>query len=213
MPQRIKPMSYNDKIDLAIYYLSLLGTLLELATQAIKQAESTWSAHEEARIRSALLTIPADQYESWFKIGMILHSLQWVRGDGSDIGFDLWDGWSQACPEKYAAGVLEDKWQSFGRSGRGGLGLGTLFQYAQEAGWQGGVSEAPGLAGAVPSGSTDFQFSASSPLHQGGVNGHYALPPAIAQDSNAIVFPDTDKQGHPRATCRNARAAILGIGT
>jgi Bifunctional DNA primase/polymerase, N-terminal/Primase C terminal 2 (PriCT-2) len=79
-------------------YLQSLPRDLETVRTALRNLSgSTWSEHEEARIHSALRSIPADNYESWYKIGMILQGLQWIRSDGSDVGLEIWDEWSQIC--------------------------------------------------------------------------------------------------------------------
>jgi hypothetical protein len=68
--------------------------------EALK-AETSWSEQLEKQIRSALKSIPADQYDIWIKVGMALKSLGWDRSDGTSMGFELWDGWSATCREKY----------------------------------------------------------------------------------------------------------------
>lgn len=171
--------------------------LSRLALSAIKEAESTWSPQEQKRIESALAAIPADNYEIWFKIGMILQSLQWIRGDGSDLGLELWDAWSATCQSKYPGrGAIETKWASFGRSGAGGLGLGTLFALAREAEWT--------------------ESAADHANVNEKVNGHEsvkaALPPQFSDTARAVIFPDLDKSKRPKQTCRNARMAISGLG-
>lgn len=181
-------------------YLATLGVrdLAKRALQAIKEAESTWSPQEQTRIESALAAIPADGYESWFKIGMILQSLQWVAGDGSDAGLELWDAWSRTCDPKYPGrGAIEAKWASFGRSGRSELGLGTLFALAQNHGWR-GVE-------------VDLKVNSDGD-HANVINGHASgdavLPPHFNEPTHAIVMPDVDKAGRYKPTCRNVRGAL-----
>ena len=67
-----------------------------------------------------------DDYDMWITIGQAIH-------DFDDSLYDLWDTYSQAS-EKYDPQVTLDKWNSFG--GGRGIGLGTLFHHAQEAGYQ-----------------------------------------------------------------------------
>jgi hypothetical protein len=108
---------------------------------------TVWSPSEEARLISALSAIPADRYDSWYQIGMALQGLGWDRSDGTSIGFDIWDRWSQTCPEKYALGACEAKWKNFDRSARGELTLGTIYHLARQSGWNGGapaVNDTPG---------------------------------------------------------------------
>lgn len=96
-----------------------------------------WSEREEARIRSALAAIPAQGYDRWVHIGMALHALAWDRPDGTSIGFELFDDWSATEPDLYSLDTTEKKWASFGRSGRHGVTLGTLFHLAEQHGWNG----------------------------------------------------------------------------
>jgi hypothetical protein len=117
--------------------------------------EGEWSPAEEARLTSALSCIPADNYDTWYKIGMILQSLRWIRTDGSDIGFQVWDAWSQRSQKYPGKAELEAKWQSFGKAGRGGLGLGSLFQWAQKRGWSDNNNQSSGgTDGPAPNGDT-----------------------------------------------------------
>ena len=63
----------------------------------------------------------------WLQVGMSLHCL-------GSIGLDLWDQWSQTCPEKHEPGVCDYKWETFDDDG--GITLGSLFYWAKEAGWK-----------------------------------------------------------------------------
>ena len=96
-----------------------------------------WSEQAEDRIKSALNAIPATGYDRWITVGMALASLDWDRPDGTSIGFELFDDWSATQPELYSLDGTEKKWASFGRNGRGGVTLGSLFHLAEEHGWQG----------------------------------------------------------------------------
>jgi hypothetical protein len=71
-------------------------------------------------------------YDDWLAVGMALRSL----GD-EEAAFGLWEEWSAASgkhdPEATAA-----KWRSLRPAGEsGGIGLGTLFRRAIDAGWSG----------------------------------------------------------------------------
>jgi hypothetical protein len=69
----------------------------------------------------------ADDYTSWLKVGMALHSV-------ADDLLGAWDSWSKACPDKYQDGACAAKWGSFTR-GAGGIGLGSLVYWAKQDGW------------------------------------------------------------------------------
>lgn len=85
---------------------------------------------DEARIREALHWIPADDYDTWIRIGQCLHQ-------ESEGLLSLWDEWS-ARSGKYRVGDCEEKWSTFERRFDNGVSLGTLFREAQQRGWSGG---------------------------------------------------------------------------
>lgn len=213
-----------------------------------------WSPHEEARIRSALKCIGETcGYDAFLKICASLHGLNWVRSDGSDIGFEILNEWCQGFSERYSLDGLEYKWRSFRPDYRGARAtIGTLFYLAGEAGWDGTVKAESEVLQHVQR-NADFNawppvlpvtepeaFSIEgqlTPLENGQapnrnadpacagtgraapaapvaanppamLNGHsLALPAALA-----LVFPDTDRGGRPRATLMNACAAIRALG-
>jgi hypothetical protein len=78
------------------------------------------------RAREALKHVPADDRDTWVKIGMAL------KDAFADDGRDVWDDWSKTS-NKYNAKDQEAKWRSFNRMG---IGIGTLFQIAQVNGWK-----------------------------------------------------------------------------
>jgi Primase C terminal 2 (PriCT-2) len=104
--------------------------------EVLKSFETTWSEELERHIRSALECIPANEYNVWIKVGMALKSLGWDRGDGTSIGFELWDEWSATCLDKYSLAVLEAKWLTFNVSYAGQhVTVGTIFHLARQRGW------------------------------------------------------------------------------
>lgn len=58
--------------------------------------------------KEILDTVDADDYPIWFKVGMALYH----QYDGDEIGFEIWDEWSQKS-DKYNAGVMSKKWHTF----------------------------------------------------------------------------------------------------
>ena len=156
-----------------------------------EEIKQEWNPVEQARLESALAAIPSKSYEIWFQVGMALRTLDWERSDGTDVGFELFDAWSQGTPDKYSLAGCEAKWRSFGR--RAGITLGTIFHLAREHGWSGGAPAGPKL---------------------NGVSGHAALPQAFlgTAGQGAIHFPDINDEGRPRATFLNAMAGIGYLG-
>jgi putative DNA primase/helicase len=88
------------------------------------------SEAEAARIRSALGCIPAESYDTWFRIGMGLHWTGW-----GERACQIYDDWSRTVPEKYKEEDQRKTWDSFGRREGKPITLGTLFHLAKEGGW------------------------------------------------------------------------------
>ena len=80
---------------------------------------------KEFRIRRMLdfISVVDGEYEKWLSIGMAL------KNEG--LACNLWEDWSRTQPE-YKDGECESKWQGFNRTG---YGIGTLYQYAVEGGY------------------------------------------------------------------------------
>jgi hypothetical protein len=90
-----------------------------------------WSEAEEARIKSALDCIPADDRDVWSRIGMALHWTGW-----GDRARRIWEKWSNKST-KYDADEQDKAWDSFGkREGKDPVTLGTLFYLAKKHGWE-----------------------------------------------------------------------------
>lgn len=163
------------------------------AIRALSTAESTWSPQEQKRIESALKAIPALKMDIWVKMGFILKGLEWFRGDGSDVGFEIWDAWSSTSPHNYpGTDGCAARWRYFNVSDRPDkVTLGTLFALAQDHGWRGIEVEQ---------------------VNSADLNGHPSaaavMPAGLSQPVHAIVFPDQDKAGRPKSTTSNARAAL-----
>ena len=76
-------------------------------------------------LQDALLCIPADDYDTWTRIGMALYS----KGE---LGFSLWDSWSRSSA-KYVEKDMAAKWRSFAHSQ---INVATVFHIASQHGWQ-----------------------------------------------------------------------------
>ena len=73
-------------------------------------------------IEAALSSIPAQDREVWVQVGMA------IKSSLGDAGFPIWDYWSQTA-DNYRERDARDVWKSFKQGG--GVGLGTLFYYAE----------------------------------------------------------------------------------
>lgn len=86
---------------------------------------------DKAEVKEALKYITDRyyyEYKQWLHIGMAIHS------EGLDCA--LWDEWSRRDPDpgRYDQEKILEKWNSF--TAGGGIGIGTLFKYAQECGYR-----------------------------------------------------------------------------
>lgn len=130
-----KPIANGLNLGTKPEYLQRHTT--KTSEKAIAALRTPYNQLEEQRISAALAVIPAScQRDPWLHIGMALHDLAWQRPDGTDAGFELWDRWSATCPEKYSLHDVETRWRSFGKPGRAGITLGTLYHIASQHGWQ-----------------------------------------------------------------------------
>ena len=166
-------------------------TSKDISSSAAESLKQVWTPSEQARLISALASIPANSYETWFQVGMALKDLGW-EGNGTDLGFTIWDEWSQTCPAKYNVAACKSKWNSFRRSG---VSIGTIYHLAKQHGWNPVEAAAaqPGLNG-----------------HANGVNGHHALPAAFG-GQQPIFWPDVNEKKRPRITCTNANVAVRAL--
>lgn len=78
-----------------------------------------------ARITDALGHIPADDCDTWLRVGMA------IKAELGDTGFAIWDNWSRTA-DNYVKRDAIDVWRSI-RPG-GGIGIGTLFHLARRHG-------------------------------------------------------------------------------
>ena len=145
----------------------------DLSKKAQAGLRMQWSAAEEDRLWNALCAVPSNTYDDWLKAGLALHSLEWGRSDGTDIGLDLWHEWSETTPEKYAPAVLDEKWQTFGRVNGTRLSEAWIFHRAKELGWRGDAFTAPQAAANGQAGLIFTAQATVDPLQQ--LNEKYAV--------------------------------------
>lgn len=80
-----------------------------------------------ARMREALTHIPANDRDTWLKMGMA------IKSDLGDCGFDVWEAWSQG-DESFNPNDARDVWKSIRANGK--VTAGTLFHAAKANGWR-----------------------------------------------------------------------------
>jgi putative DNA primase/helicase len=114
----------------------------------LERRTSHYTKNEAARLCSALRAIPANiDGKRWFSIGAALHDLKWIV-DGTDIGFEIWDGWSKTSTgegrgngEYRGRNDLEKRWRNFERDYDGPrFTIASIFYAAKQYGW---IDETP----------------------------------------------------------------------
>jgi Bifunctional DNA primase/polymerase, N-terminal/Primase C terminal 2 (PriCT-2) len=109
-----------------------------LADRALAGFHEPWTAHAEARLRSALAAIPANlDGKTWHSYGAAIHDLEWPNG------LDLWDDWSKTSKgdgkgngEYRGRQDLERRWVSFGKTYTGPrVTVASIFRMAKQYGW------------------------------------------------------------------------------
>jgi putative DNA primase/helicase len=130
------------------------------ASRPRAQLQST-AASKQARVEDALHVIPADEYDTWLRVGMALHATGelWAR--------PLWDTWSQRST-KYDPTRQEQTWAGFRPDG--GTTIATVFHLAQQYGYHPpspatlvvGGQTTPGSNGAPQAASADQEGTTAS---------------------------------------------------
>jgi hypothetical protein len=93
-----------------------------------------WTEREEARVRTALTSIPAVDRQTWLHVGMALHWTGW-----NDKARTIWDDWSKTAPEKFDEKDQATTWRGFRSQRDKAKTLATLFALAIESGWDSAV--------------------------------------------------------------------------
>jgi hypothetical protein len=88
------------------------------------------SVHQLGRVESALAAIPADDRDTWIRVGLALR-----QSLGSETGYKLWLAWSMKST-KFDEDDAEATWNSFKDQTAGAaVTLGSVFYLAKENGW------------------------------------------------------------------------------
>ena len=107
----------------------LRRTWTERAQPAVQAGANVVDKKEAVRVRSALWTLDAEDYEQWLRAGMALHATGWGAA-----AFGMWVDW--ACQsDKFDAQASRKKWDSFHGGRAGSVTLGSVFAEAKSCGW------------------------------------------------------------------------------
>ena len=88
----------------------------------------------EEAIGEAVEWIPNDDFthwEDWNQLGMAI----WAGTQGSDVGLQIFDAWS-AKSAKYDQHTTHQRWHHYASSPPTRIGAGSIYQIAQNHGWQ-----------------------------------------------------------------------------
>lgn len=162
-----------------------------------QRALATMKRGELPDFLAALRKIPAtESYDEWFRTGAAIYDFN--PGDDGLVIFKRWSATAEGYREDVDAGVCERKWEEYNKGYDGQrVTVATVYAKAREA-------DPP---------------PADKPTDHGVVNGHAHLPDIFktaaaggrARADEIIHWPDTDKDGNPRATTTNAGLAIKGL--
>jgi hypothetical protein len=126
--------------------------------------------------------IPADDYDTWYQVGMALHH--------EGHAFDVWNSWSSKSSKYFGAKDCEIHWRSFKRQGPAStITIGSLVHLAQAHGWSPGPQSNPKMDAMI----ADLLANEASKKKSSPVK---AVEPEPIQDANR---PDTGQiQAAPR---------------
>jgi putative DNA primase/helicase len=151
---------------------------------------ASWSAHDEARLRSALATIPAIERSVWFTVGAAIHEARWGA-----LGYEIWREWSQTAPEKYNDDDQVRTWKSFDRTRDNGQRrtLATVFHLASERGWTGNNPANEKIRNQSNGGANSRASSEESETHSAADDGD-ADATFTGEESNTRSAADVDDE-------------------
>ncbi|QIE87999.1 bifunctional DNA primase/polymerase [Pseudomonas nitroreducens] len=101
------------------------------APEQLAAAENKLTEDLAEDLRSALQFINGESRDSWYRVGMALHSTgdyQWA--------FDTWSDWSRQWAHKFDPVDQVRVWRSFKNKGLDGLSHAVIFADAQANGWE-----------------------------------------------------------------------------
>jgi hypothetical protein len=165
---------------------------------------------EEARLRGALAVIPAEDRDTWLKVGAALK----LRGARA-----VWDDWSKTSG-KFDAADQDRVWASFhGGRKEGVITVATIYAWAKERGWVPSVNahepqlreqKAPRITYALhlarPRNYSDAPMALRQALHPKNFYLRLWLPAALANQVS------TSSKGSPWRLCSTSLAFRFPIG-
>jgi len=109
----------------------IVSKMTDLKPSVLDQSGNSVDNINLERIMFQLPHKYCDDYETWYRMGMILYN---ISCDGKDDYYDLWDRWSQQS-DKYKEKEILSKWQSFRTANsRKPVTLGTLINWCKQEG-------------------------------------------------------------------------------
>lgn len=162
--------------------LDLWQSIIDADTKPIHKVDGSTHDASWDEVVSALHSIDPDcNREEWLACGMALHST------GNPAGFTAWDEWS-SHGKKYVQREMASQWASF-KDRDDGITIGSLFHYANGAGWVRPMPDVSSLFAAVK------------------VN-----PPKFVADSLRLPPPDLDLSLFNPIITRRCEEVAVSIG-
>lgn len=157
---------------------SLLNEEAERTIQTETNTDTNWD-----EVRSALFAINADiSRGEWVQIGMALHSAGHQTGQ-PETAYQLFDEWSATGTKYKGPSDINNCWRSFKPDH--GIRIGTLFHFANQAGWKRPMPDVTSLFGSVEaSAPTVMQGELAAPPPDLDLS---LLPPILAQRASEVA--------------------------
>jgi Family of unknown function (DUF5906)/Primase C terminal 2 (PriCT-2) len=144
----LNPVTGNvlKKVDFVAKWETILGPdvpeLEQCSITVVRGKRSGEMPSDLEEVREALKHISAGDYDTWMKAMLAL------KYHFGDKGFDPWHEWSRTSQEKYKGeDDCRKKWAGANPNGR--LGLGSVFHWAKEKGWNGPANSMNGIIAAM----------------------------------------------------------------
>jgi hypothetical protein len=184
-------------------------------------AAPSWTLAEDARLRSALGAIPAnekvlteefgDSHKTWVKIGLALERLDW-----GEHGYAIWRDWCSQNGVKFDEKGLRKNWAYFARNRNSHskpVTVATIYYYAKLLGWSGlekiGQQDGPPDPSAATNDATPL-IKTSAEFVAGFVPPEYVV---VGLLQRRFLYSNTGQTGAGKTavTLRLAASAAMGI--
>jgi hypothetical protein len=215
VPRLARIIAYNPdaevQLDVALAALEAAAEAAGLEAAGMPQSNDPQAALP--LLQSAMAAIPNNDRDVHYRTWILLGYACFRATGGADVGFALWDAWSRQSA-KYDAKEQRATWRRIVRAvqrdtTRPTVGAGTIFFYAQQAGWSRPVSEPPAWLNDIPEHPGDDVVVHVVPLRDHGATRRYALG-ALRKGCKRVIDGDASTlRKELRALARFVRIGAL----